>query len=383
MNAISFQEELHLHLYGCLKAEDVWKLGRTRWEKRQGALVWYADEYEKAWGRRPKWETYWTEENGLERLKEDYLFLRNGNFHQFQACFNLLIALFPLSPEDDSIIRYILQEYSKQNISYAEFRIPFGMSFVNNAEKSRKFLSMIASVSKEIEQDSQLDAKMVISLPRNLELALFHYSCLQDWKQRETNHHSQIVGVDFCGYEEDSKPEDFIPLFERIKRDNLKYPEKTLSILYHVGESFQTIPLEESIRRIKSAHDLGVHRLGHALSLGIDTSYLQTYDKTRKQELHRLQEDTMDYLREREAVIESCPISNCRIGNIEEAGKHPLKRFLEKNLRVVISSDDPGIFNSSLQNEIDFSLQNSLIEEKHLSHLSKIAYQSRSFKSEI
>src|SRR3989338_4469912 len=100
------RDELHLHLHGCLTAKDVWNLGASRWEIRIPALNWYADEFEKAWGRRPQWERYWRE-GGWEELRKDYEVKSFVSFSQFQACFNLVIALFPLTVSDPTLFQCV------------------------------------------------------------------------------------------------------------------------------------------------------------------------------------------------------------------------------------------------------------------------------------
>ena len=47
-------------------------------------------------------------------------------------------------------------------------------------------------------------------------------------------------------------------------------PTRALAILYHVGESFRDKSLESSVRWVQEAAELGAHRLGHAIALGVD-----------------------------------------------------------------------------------------------------------------
>ena len=50
----------------------------------------------------------------------------------------------------------------------------------------------------------------------------------------------------------------------------------------------------------------------------------------------------------------ACPTSNRRIGNIQHAAHHPLHRFLANDLAFVVASDDPGIFDTTLAEELDW-----------------------------
>ena len=41
------KKDLHVHLYGCLSAEDLWNIGKDSYQKRRLMLEWYAQEYQK------------------------------------------------------------------------------------------------------------------------------------------------------------------------------------------------------------------------------------------------------------------------------------------------------------------------------------------------
>jgi len=67
------EKDFHVHLYGCLRSEDLWNIGKDRYKKYEQRLAWYAKEYEKAWGKVPQYQNYW-KENGFELLSKDYEF---------------------------------------------------------------------------------------------------------------------------------------------------------------------------------------------------------------------------------------------------------------------------------------------------------------------
>lgn len=55
----------------------------------------------------------------------------------------------------------------------------------------------------------------------------------------------------------------------------------------------------------------------------------------------------------RPVVIESCPTSNVRLAGITSAGEHPLWNWKRDGLTVVIGSDDPVIFGSTIVDEFE------------------------------
>ena len=158
-------------------------------------------------------------------------------------------------------------------------------------------------------------------------------------------------------------------------------------------------------RWVWQAHQMGAHRLGHALALGLDPEvyrgrqatesvrerrdhlqWLQhskpwlkergyevdsarlafelnktagaglddtwtcSYDDEVIADCRCLQQALIADLADKNAIIESCPTSNMLIGQLTPAS-HPLPRFTKAGLRVVIGADDPGIFATSLAGE--------------------------------
>ena len=52
------------------------------------------------------------------------------------------------------------------------------------------------------------------------------------------------------------------------------------------------------------------------------------------------------------AVVEVCPISNHRIGGISDGKHHPVRQLVDFGIPFVVGSDDPGIFDTTLNDEI-------------------------------
>jgi len=222
-------------------------------------------------------------------------------------------------------------------------------------------------------------------------------------------HGETLVGIDFCGVEEGRPPKDFVALFSAVADFNASHPERALAILHHVGESFTDKSLESAVRWVHQAAEFGAHRLGHATALGIDPDlygehtrtesaaervdqidYDLTYaeglarmgvhvdaaalrveraalcvgepdavvavanDRARLAEVRVRQRYAMQRVRATGAVVEVCPTSNLRIGGIDDPAHHPVHRFHAEGLPFVVSSDDPGIFATTLGEEIDW-----------------------------
>lgn len=225
-------------------------------------------------------------------------------------------------------------------------------------------------------------------------------------------HGRALTSVDFCEVEEGYPPKDKADFFTEVLRFNDAHPDRALAILYHVGESFRDKSIESAIRWVQEAAELGAHRLGHAIALGVDPQHFGeqsrqesvaerrdqidydlrhidglcaagvqvdedalhkerselaarantesisvTYDASRLAEVRRRQDYAMSRVRMTGAVIEVCPTSNRRIAGISDPAHHPIHRFLDADLPTIVSSDDPGSLDTTLEQELDWVCQ--------------------------
>jgi adenosine deaminase len=78
------------------------------------------------------------------------------------------------------------------------------------------------------------------------------------------------------------------------------------------------------------------------------------------------------------AVVEVCPTSNLRIGGIADPLHHPVHRFIEAGVPFVVASDDPGIFDTSVRDELAWVAREANLEPGAIENLLERAWRSRS-----
>ncbi|MFD9961055.1 hypothetical protein [Amycolatopsis sp. NPDC058986] len=418
--------ELHLHFHGCIRApallDHLARAEHVLWD-------WYETEMAAAYGvvppARQLVERYRAgDETAADEFGKLFVFgdADAGTFARFQAKANLL--WLAARPEDHSkpwsdtageVARFaagIRVEHRRQGVEYAEFRIS---------------TDMVAAACSGAEDG--LIERFAISLPRKdpwpewarvQELALGPFG-------------ASVTGVDFCANEEGHPPKRKAAFFAAVHDFNAVHPERALAILYHVGESFGDKSLESAVRWVDEAAELGAHRLGHAIALGVepavfgahtrsepvaerrdqiaydlrhhdglravgvhvdpaslreeltrldampdDASITVGYDHARLAEVRRRQDYAIARVRATGAVVEVCPTSNRRIGGFTDPAQHPVHRFLSAGLPVVVSSDDPGIFDTTLSDELDWVCEHTGGGEDLRRTLLETARQSRS-----
>jgi aminodeoxyfutalosine deaminase len=130
-----------------------------------------------------------------------------------------------------------------------------------------------------------------------------------------------VVAVGLGGLEAEYPPEPYAPVFERIRAEGL-------GSVPHAGE----VAGPASIRGALDA--LGADRIRHGIRAVEDPALVEE-------------------LREREVVLDVCPVSNVRTGAVASLEQHPLGRLLEAGVRCSISTDDPAMFDTDLTREYE------------------------------
>ncbi len=414
--------DLHVHLYGCIRPIDM--LGhlesceRVEWD-------WYEAEFEAAYGFVPPTrelvERYRVGDGSVIPAFTDLFVVGDadaGSFARFQAKGNLIWAATDYTPGrfEREVLGYaamVRDDYVAQGIAYAEFRV-CALPDVLEAFDSAP---------------GPLTQRAVDGIPRGDD----PWPTWEKLREAALGPHGEaLVAVDWSGIEEGHPPKGLSDIFTEIRAFNDAHPERALAILAHVGESFTDKSLESAIRWVQEVAELGAHRLGHAIALGVDpamygphtrtepvaerrdqiaydlthfdgllaagvrvdhrallaeqarlapladdAAVTVNYDEARLAEVRQRQDFAMKRVRATGAVIEVCPTSNRRIAGITEPAHHPVHRFLGAGLPVVVSSDDPGIFDITLADELDWVCHHTGGGEDLRHTLIEMAWQSR------
>jgi adenosine deaminase len=436
--------ELHLHLYGTIRAHDyLERLGARDIDWR-----YYEKTFERAYGARPPLREILDQHragdpDAADAFRRLFVFgdADAGNFERFQAKFNLLIngselmnvatsrhpdPVAPVAEEIDFFVTRMLDDQRRQGITYAEQRMLFGPTFEMETIRrlSQSILDRYAAASRE-----GFTARLAMGLPRTDPWPCFELTT--ELALGPNGEH--VTGVDFCNVEEGFPPKDKREFFAAVHDWNDRHPERALAILYHVGESFTDKSLESAVRWVHEAAEFGAHRLGHAIALGVDPQVygnhersesvaerldqigydlahaeglrargvhivenelrrerdalraskrdarvVHRYDALRADDVRARQDYAMACVRASGAVVEVCPTSNLRIGGIADPLHHPVHRFIDAGVPFVVASDDPGIFDTTVRDELNWVAREAALEPGDIEGLLERAWRSRS-----
>jgi aminodeoxyfutalosine deaminase len=130
-----------------------------------------------------------------------------------------------------------------------------------------------------------------------------------------------VVAVGLGGLEAEYPPEQYAAVFDRVRGEGL-------GSVPHAGE----VAGPESIRGALDA--LGADRIRHGIHAVDDPELVAE-------------------LRDREIVLDVCPISNVRTGAVASLQEHPLRQLVQAGVRCSISTDDPAMFDTDLTREYE------------------------------
>ncbi len=131
--------------------------------------------------------------------------------------------------------------------------------------------------------------------------------------------HLGVVGIGIGGSEQAFPPEPYEAVYEEARQRGFRTSA-------HAGEAAGP----ESVWG--AATVLKVDRIGHGTRAAEDPALVA-------------------FLAERQLPLEMCPISNLRTGVVRAIASHPIRAMFDAGVRVTVNTDDPKMFNTSLEDE--------------------------------
>ena len=133
--------------------------------------------------------------------------------------------------------------------------------------------------------------------------------------------HLGVVGIGIGGSEQLFPPEPYEAVFREGR-------ERGFRTSAHAGEAAGPESVWGAIRT------LAVDRIGHGTRAVEDPALVAL-------------------LAERRLPLEMCPISNLRTGVVPTISAHPIRTLFDAGVLVTVNTDDPKMFNTSLQDEYE------------------------------
>ena len=246
---------------------------------------------------------------------------RYTNFAGFIEVFKW-VSSFLRNPQDYALItRRLLEELARQNVVYAEITVSAGVMLRRTQDVEANF-SAIREASQEASFKGSRTA-WIFDAVRQFGAEAAEEVARSAGKLRS----SGVVAFGMGGDEVSVPTANFREAFDVARGAGLR-------IVCHAGE----IGGPEYVR--EAVEMLGAERIGHGIAVMNDPAL-------------------GNFLAARAVTLENCPTSNLCTGALaKQMGRreadfeaHPLPRFIERGMRVTLSTDDPALFHTDLLTE--------------------------------
>jgi adenosine deaminase len=239
--------------------------------------------------------------------------------HNFEDFFSVFLSLKPLLRDEEDFYQIALDFTAHQaadTIVYTETFFQPSFHVLQGVPPEAVFRGIEKGLARGCETHG-IRINLICSVSR-----LFgRQSGFDTLDMIEKYSNGSVVGIDLSGKESPLDPGLYDPVFQRAKSMGLK-------TVVHSGE-FGPIEL---IRR--TVDILKPDRIGHGISAWHD-------------------EELVARLADQGVPLEICPTSNVTLGAVPTLEEHPVKRLHDMGADLVINTDDPAVFGTTLTRELE------------------------------
>jgi len=311
--------ELHLHLEGSVDPPTLAELSR----KHNTPLP----AEENRYGHNP--------ESGKELSEGDV-----RGLYQYKDFVGFLMAFKAVTerlrgPDDYELITYrLMQKLKAQNVVHAEVYVSVGVIYWRGQEFDAIFEGLERGRQRG-ERDFGVKLYWIFDAVRHFgaEAAARVFAKAAELRARN------VIGIGIGGDENRGPAEWFKDLYA-------KAADQGLHLTVHAGESAGPESIWSALR------DLKAERIGHGLTAMQDPAL-------------------MDYLAEKQIPVEICLSSNLRTGCCASLGEHPLPKYLERGILVTLNTDDPEMFETTLNREYELAAEAYGLSNEQLRSLAR------------
>jgi adenosine deaminase/aminodeoxyfutalosine deaminase len=309
--------ELHLHLEGCVDAATLVELSR----RYNTPLPTENNRYDVTG-------------SGDVLTEEDVRRLYSySDFNGFLLAFKSVTERLR-SPEDYELVTYrLMQKLRQQNVVHAEVYVSVGVIRWRGQPLEPIFEGLERGRERG-QRDFGVSLLWIFDAVRHFgpEAAGEVFDLAARLRDRN------VVGVGIGGDETRGPAEWFRDLYKKAADNGLR-------LTAHAGET--TGP-----ESVWGALNIGAERIGHGLSAASDPELLEV-------------------MAQKQVPVEICITSNLRTGACTELQEHPVRKFFDNGLMITLNTDDPAMFQTSLNKEYEIARQEFEFSDEQLRELAR------------
>ncbi|MBP9839286.1 MAG: adenosine deaminase [Proteobacteria bacterium] len=251
----------------------------------------------------------------------------SGNFLEFIKLYIKISETICEAEDIVSIIDAYAQNAEREKVTYAEMYVtPSSLLELNLTEE--ELTQGLIKAQQLAKNKYQLEIKWIFDIVRgNIKDQNFTLDLAT--KLREIG--VEIIALGLAGPEMGNLSYHFKDAFNKAR-------DRGFNIYAHAGETAGAESIWDTIENIAP------QRIGHGIRAIDDENLIKEIIK-------------------REIILEVCPWSNIYLEVCTEKN-HPLKQLVERGVKVVICSDDPGIFGKTLNDNLKLAEELGLSEKQ-------------------
>jgi adenosine deaminase len=259
-----------------------------------------------------------------------------GDLIAFVHAYDLATSVMKTAADYTDITYDYLKRSADEGCIYAEV----GISADHGAMVGLTYPQMLEAITRGYEKakkETGIEARFISTCVR-------HYGpdgALKAGQITRDNPHPLVTGFGMAGDENAYTVADFKPAF-----DISGLPHRTA----HAGEAAGP----ESVRAARDI--LKTRRFGHMVRAIEDKKLIEE-------------------LKAGKAVPEVCVSSNLVLHVFEDYASHPLRKFFDAGLKVVLGSDDPSFFSTSIGREYQIAKEHFGFSDKELRQITRNAIE--------
>jgi aminodeoxyfutalosine deaminase len=276
-----------------------------------------------------------------EEIKLRYAYT---DFPEFIEAFKWVTS-FLREPQDYALITRDLAEHLlSQGVVYAEVTLSVGVMLLRKQRPAANFEAILRESARFAGRGLRLNWIFDAARQFGAEAAMQVVNAARDCAS------PSIVAFGIGGDELSVDTREFRSVYDEAANLGLHR-------LMHAGEVGGPEKIREAVEL------LGVERVGHGIASINDPAL-------------------MDFLAERRIPLEICPTSNVRTGALglqlhrplSVIEEHPLPQLYRHGIPIVLSTDDPAMFHTTLTEEYRNALRMGL-SESELAHLAALSFE--------
>jgi adenosine deaminase len=274
--------------------------------------------------------------SSVESVKDMYRF---GNLTEFIYGMRSVTDNITSIKDLQNITSLLFEMLVKENIVYVEYDCAF-QKYINLGFNLEDIINALWDCGQEYEEKFGLMSKLVVNSQRSHGAESVESLA----KKIISLKHPYVVGFGLSGDESKYPQKLYVDAFQRLYDNGI---HRTV----HAGEGAGPESIWDAIKLLKA------ERIDHG---------------TRAVEDEKL----VEFLIKSEIPLTQCLTSNLKLHVVQDFDRHPFGSFLNRNVIVSLSTDDPAIFDSSLKNEYLIAAKNFDLTINDFDRLSSNALKS-------